>query len=224
MGPEVYLFNIGGPFGDLQGELHWTLFTYVKLHRLAHSGFHEQNVKLDEYASRFGLTSIEAPANELEEQALIGKCRAMDTLIAEDQDLERSITVINKMYVVLFWALAEQFLGRIFKKFVSLESGSPIDSIKPPYRWDDFKKQYFLKGLNLELVHDYSIANECRVLNNHIKHNPRVSTALAVFPQFASYSGMLIDEVPIDPQKYLNGVSNFLGGLIEKANMINSPA
>ena len=125
------------------------------------------------------------------------------------------------MFVVAFWALAEQFLGKIFRKLVALETGKSVNSVKSPDKWDKFKLEYSKKGINLEALHDYPIADECRVLNNHIKHEPIISNRLAAFALFQDHIGKPLDSMILDPQRYLNGVSNFLGSLIEKSNAVH---
>jgi hypothetical protein len=102
-----------------------------------------------------------------------------------------------------------------------LRTGDPVESVKAPYKWDDFGSAYHSEGIVLNLLHDYSIADECRVLNNHIKHSPVVSNKLAAFSLFSTFLGKSLDQVAIDPQRYLNGVSNFLGSLIEHANALH---
>jgi hypothetical protein len=224
-GPDLYTFNIAGPFGALQGELHWTLHTYVRLHHFAYSAFQEHDAKLDIYAASLKAEKTIAFEDfEKYETEMIWKSRKMDLLLAEDIDLERSVQTINRMFVVALWALAEQYLGKAFQKSVSLRTGVAVESIKAPYRWDTFQTEFLPEGIVLENLHDYALANECRVLNNHIKHSPVISSKLAEFPPFDGHLGEPLERAVIDPQRYLNGVSNFLGSLIERGNAIHGNA
>lgn len=222
IGPDPYMFNIAGPFGALQGELHWTLHTYVRLHNFAYSSFHEHDAKLDVFAASLRAEETIASKDFEEYEAeMIGKSRRMDFLIAEEVDLDRSVRTLNQMFVVALWALAEQYLGKVFQKTVSLQTGAAVETVQAPYRWDNFKIEFPSQGIVLENLHDYAVANECRVLNNHIKHSPVISSKLAAFSPFSGHLGKPLEKVVINPQRYLNGVSNFLGSLIERGNTIN---
>ena len=100
----------------------------------------------------------------------------MTLIHTEDEDLRRSVQNINLMLVVTLWALSEQYLGNIFKMLVALRTGNPVESVTAPYRWDSFKSAYSAEGITLDTLRDYAQANECRVLNNHIKHSPVISS------------------------------------------------
>lgn len=224
-GPDPYTFNIAGPFGTLQGELEWTLHTYVRLHHFAYSSFQEHDAMLDVFAASLKAEKTIASEDfEEYESEMIGKTRRMDALLAEEMDLERSVRTINRMFVVALWALAEQYLGKAFQKSVSLRTGTAVESVKAPYRWDTFKTAFLPEGIVFETLNGYAIANECRVLNNHVKHSPVISSKLAAFPPFSGHLGEPLERVEIDPQRYLNGISNFLGSLIETGNAIHGSA
>lgn len=221
-GPDPYFFNVAGPLGALQGELHWTLHTYVRLHHFAYSSFHGHDAKLDAYAASLKAEKkIASEDFEEYEAEMIERIPRMDFLLAEEVDLKRSVQTINRMFVVALWALAEQYLGKAFQRLVSLRTGVAVESVKAPYRWDAFKTEFLPEGIVLEALHDYALANECRVLNNHIKHSPVISSKLAAFPPFNGHLEEPLERVVIDPQRYLNGVSNFLGSLIERGNTIH---
>jgi hypothetical protein len=222
-GPDPYLFNIGGSFGAFQGELHWTLDVYVRLHQHAYASFRRHDSKLEELAAELNSAAPVPPSDSEEYEAqMIGRSRRMDHLYAEEVDLERSVHAINRMFVVALWALSEQYLGRVFQHLVALRTGTPPESVLAPYRWDNFKSAYPAEGVQLETLQDYALANECRVLNNHIKHKPTVSDKLVLFAPFHGQLGKPLERIGIDPQRYLNGVANFLGSLIEKCNAIHS--
>jgi hypothetical protein len=57
-------------------------------------------------------------------------------------------------------------------------------------------------------------------LNNAIKHDPTIGGRLLAFPYFQSFAGQQLEEVPLELQRYVNGVSDFLGSLIERGNAL----
>lgn len=221
-GPKPHLlFNVSEPFVRLQIDLHLTLNVYIRLHQFAYVSFQEHDKLLDKIASKIKAENLAEPKNLEEREALqLMKSRSMDWILTEDYDLTRSIQTINRMMVVTLWALAEQYLGKVLRKLVSLRTGDPVEPVTNHYKFDKFRLTYKSEGIVLDTLHDYAIANECRVLNNHIKHSDVVSDKLAAFPPFSAFLGESLDQVVIDPQRYLNGVSNFLGGLIGHANSL----
>lgn len=224
-GPEPYLFNISGPFGDIQSEFYWTLDIYIQVHQHAYLSFRRRDLHLDELAEKLkSCAPLPAFGSDEYEATALSRSRRMDQIFAGEQDLERSIRTINRMFVVALWALSEQYLGKIYQRHVMLRTAASSESIVVPYRWDAFKKVYPVEGVLLTTIQDFAIANECRVLNNHIKHEPLVSNALAVFPPFAGMMGKPLEDISVDPQRYLNGTSNFIGALIEKSNAIHGIA
>lgn len=221
-GPDLYLSrNSTGPFAGLQFHLYRNLEVHVRLHQFAYASFREQDKRLDELVADLKAENTTEPEDFEEREALLVRKSHLRSFIrAEDEDLNRSIQTINRMLVVTLWALSEQYLGAIFKQLVSLRTGNAIESLTAPYRWDVFKTRYAAEGIALDTLHDHDLANECRILNNHIKHSPIVSEKLAIFPSFSTLLGQSLDEAPIDPQHYFNGVSNFLGSLLERANVL----
>ena len=216
-GPEPYLFNIAGRFGRVQGELHMTLNIYIELHQHAYSSFRRRDDNIELMVKDLkAQASISEEAQSDSEDKIRKAYAKMSYINALDHDLTRSVRTINRMFVVALWALAEQFLGKMFKEVVSFRTGIKLE--KAPYRWDDFKIQYANESLDLATLHDYEIANECRILNNCFKHAETVSNKLAAFAPYSTKIGARLDDLDIDPPRYLNAISNFLGSLIENCN------
>lgn len=217
------MYNITGPFGWLQSDLYWTLNVHIRLHQFAYASFRAHDKRLDDFVAQLKAENSPEPEDFEEREALlVWKIRRMNLIHTEDEDLERSVQTINRMLVVTLWALAEQYLGKVFQELVSLRTGNPAESVTAPYRWDSFRSAYPTEGIVLDTLHDHDLANECRVLNNHLKHSPIVSRKLAMFPPFNAALEKSLDKVAIDPQRYFNGISNFLGSLIERANVLRS--
>ncbi len=137
-----------------------------------------------------------------------------------DKDIEnkRVVNFVDHMTVVGLWAIAEQFLGKVFRGYKSRIDNSPPESVQHPYRWDSFVNIFATIGIDLSACDKLKNADECRVLNNAIKHDPTVGNRLMSFHYFVQYQGKRLEEIPLEMQRYLNGVSDFLGSLIEYAD------
>ena len=53
-----------------------------------------------------------------------------------------------------------------------------------------------------------------------MKHDINVEKKLLRFDFFKPYANQTLDEIPLEMQRYFNGVSEFLGSLIVKSNAI----
>lgn len=42
-----------------------------------------------------------------------------------------------------------------------------------------------------------------------------------MFPSFTAFQGQSLEKVPVDPQRYFDGISNFLGSLLERATALH---
>jgi hypothetical protein len=200
-------------------ELQWLLFDFCRMHQIVY----KEIAHIDERLTRFSkenkedltLSSI-LDLSEKEYYKEIQKIRILDSIIAQDQENKRVIGFIDQMAVVGLWALAEQFLGNIYRKHIAFTTSVDADTVSSPYRWKNFIQEYANIGVELSNCDGFRDADECRVVNNAIKHDPTVGKRLEVFPYFTSYRGSKLMEVPLDMQRYLNGVNDFLGSLMEK--------
>ena len=119
---------------------------------------------------------------------------------------------------------AEQYLGRTYAEIEHRQTGVPRENIQRPYKWDDFETQFGAKSISLSALNGFADANECRVLNDTIKHAGSVTDRLAAFAYFASHRGLQLTQIDFEMQRYLNGVFNLLGSLIEAGNRLLDPS
>lgn len=209
-GPDNY--HCTEPFIQLAGDLYWTLGVYAHFYRHIHSSFAISEQELDKQSDK-----LEAERSNIEDRGMwnLSIIRRMDSIFAENMDIQKSSRAINRMLVVALWALAEQNLGRVYRQIISIRSNIEPESVKAPYRWDEIKKSYLSEKIDLSQLDDYAIADECRVLNNNIKHSRLVSNTLAKFPMFKTHFNKNLDNISIDIQRYFSGIANFLGNLME---------
>jgi len=135
-----------------------------------------------------------------------------------ETDGNRVVNFADHMAIAGLWAIGEQFLGKIFKAYLSCKNGVDEITIKAPCKWDDVKREYLNNGIDLSLCKNYVNANECRILNNAIRHESTVSNKLVQFAYFVTYYGMDLEKVPLEMQRYVNSIYDFLESLIRKAN------
>jgi len=217
-GPNGYW--VVGHLGIMYTELQFLLFDFCRMHQIVY----KEIVHIEEGLTRFtqenkGELTLSSTLDLSEEEYYkeLQKTRTLDSIIAQDQENKRVIGFIDQMCVVGLWALAEQFLGKIYRKYIAVTTSVDADTVSSPSGWDDFNKKYARSmGVVLSNCDSFQDANECRLVNNAIKHNPTVGQKLEGFPYFAPYKGEKLMEVPLDMQRYLNGVNNFLGSLMEK--------
>lgn len=208
-----------GHLGTIFSELQWLLFDFCRMHQIVY----KEIANIEEELTRFTQENKEeltlSSALDLSEEEYyqeVQKTRILDSIIAQDQENNRVIGFIDQMAAVGLWALAEQFLGKIYRTYIAVATSVDADTVSSPYRWDDFIKEYASIGIALSTCDGFQDANECRAVNNAIKHDPTVGKRLEVFPYFTPYKGSKLMEVPLDMQRYLNGVNDFLGSLMEK--------
>lgn len=210
-GPVPFLSNIMGELALLQGELEWRVFDFCRIHQIVYKEISTIEKGLDEIPPEY------YSMGSGDEESIL-KSRIRESINAQDIENNRVISFVDHITIVGLWAIAEQFLGKIYTSLSSRINNVPESSVQAPYKWDDFKREFRNYGIDLTTCENFLNANECRVLNNSIKHSPVVNTKLIRFPYFSSLLGKKLEDVPLEMQRYLNGVSDYLGSLIEKSN------
>ena len=222
--PIAFLFNAAGPLGRLQGELHWRLSDFCRIHQIVYKNIEQVERGLDEleydfnnFTKNTGEIIDDEEAKEMERYC---QARFFNHIHQTDQENKRVQAFVDHITVVGLWAIAEQFLVKIYRDVVSAQNGTSSDSITAPYKWHEIIREFEAIGITLTNRENYNNANECRVLNNAIKHSPKVEARLAQFEAFRSFIGHDLENVPLDMQRYLNGVSDLLGSTIERGNKV----
>ncbi|MGF1680200.1 hypothetical protein [Photobacterium minamisatsumaniensis] len=161
-------------------------------------------------------------ANATEET--MGFVRARENINAQSDSNRQTYQFSNQMTVVGLWAIAEQTMGFVYKKMSATINNISEDAIKIPYKFEDFRKEFFKLGITFENLDTYNDANECRTLNNTIKHGHKIEGHILGFDYFSSLSGKRILDVDFELQRYMTGVIQFLSNLIEEGNQILDPS
>ena len=213
-GPLGFMDNISGPLGKLQGELDWRLFDFCRIQQIVYKELERTDTALQAFVDSHSQTT---PSSLSEEEEYF-RSKVFDSVIAKDTEIRNVNAFVDHITIVGLWAIAEQFLGKIYRELVGQLNGVDPITVSAPYRWDESMRKFTIVGIDLTSCENFANANECRVLNNSIKHDPLVSNRLMSFNYFSTYAGQNLISVPLEMQRYLNGVSDFLGSLIGKCN------
>ena len=216
--PESYGWDTTEKLGSIHSELKWRLVDFCRIHQIVYNQINKSNRKLDEI-------EIEPFTENPADIENLATSRKLDFVIGKEIEHNNILNFVDHMTVVGLWAICEQFLGKIFRAYISEKENVDENSVSAPYKWNDFINKFNEKGIDLSTCDNFENANECRALNNAIKHDPKVSNRLVEFDYFKNHLNKELKEVELEMQRYLNGVSDFLGSLIDKGSEIikNAP-
>lgn len=224
-GLNTYMENIAGPLARIQGELHWHIHDLCRFHQLVYSDLNNESAILDKKYSAFRASFEQEKQNNQDDEILaIRASRIKSLLIADELVINRVKKFSDEFSVIGLWATAERYLGKVYTQMEHLQTNTPIRDIRLPYRWDDFVTSFQSKSINLSTLKGFEDANECRILNNTIKHAGFVNSRLGEFPFFTPHINKDLTEIDFDMQRYLNGIFNFLGSLIKSGNKLLDPS
>lgn len=216
---EAFLFNSSGPLGGIQFAIEWEIQNICSYYAYTISGLNEKTAKLIEEAKERDAHyagQLKQASDEDREILEIHHSRFRDRVIDVSNTLDASEQFLDETTVVSLWMIAERFLGQIYREFYCKVHHHQPAQI--PYKFDVIKSHFSSLGVDLTASHLYADANECRVLNNAIKHGNEISTALKQFPFFHTLSGS-VRGIDLEMQRYVNGVHNFLGSTIEHCHV-----
>ncbi|WP_417733308.1 hypothetical protein [Rosistilla oblonga] len=226
-GPLPYMENIAGPLCSLQGELHWHAFDLCRFHQIMYADLGNRAAHVDAEYERFSKSLEEQRASvndDSREAFMVYESRTNSAFMNKDIEHARVKHFSDEFAIIGLWATAERYLGKVYANIVALQSGAGVDTVTRPYRWPEFITEYQTLGIDLTTLDGLPDADECRVLNNTIKHGELVDQRLAQFPFFAAHLGAELAKIDFEMQRYLNGVFNFCGSLIEAGNTLLDPS
>ena len=224
--PELYGRNYLGPLSALQASFDWRITYLCQFHQITYSKLAEQDAQIAEEYKRQKLI-VDAVKTESDEEAeglALAKSQMLSGFRERDDDIEKAKQLADEYTVIGLWATAEQYLGKTYTSLYSHVHAVPAASVNAPYKWQDFTTRFSTLGVNLASLDDLPDANECRVLNNAIKHSGKVEGAIAQYPFFATHQGEDLSEIPFQLQRYVNGVTHFISSLIGAASKLIDPA
>ena len=216
--PMGYFHNSMGKLGRIQLELDWKMFDFCRLQQIIHSDITENESKIDALIDENKDRLTNPSENDF--QAV----NMRQNIQAQSASNYQTYQFSNQMTVVGLWAIAEQTMGFVYKQLYAELNGVAENSVLIPYRFNDFKQKFSELGVALETLDTFTDADECRTLNNTIKHGHLIEGYILNFPYFVPLAGKPILEVDFELQRYVTGVIQFLSSLIEEGNCILDPS
>lgn len=192
---------------------------FVDLHALIAENFQEVDAKLDKFAK--AINEKEAPLGDEEEREInrIYESRMRDQIFSTDQKNRRILHYSSSLAVVGLWSMCEKNIVRAFKHIHALK-GITIQENEIPDRWDEYKRSFRGLGFPLNDLLHFDDVNECRILNNSLKHSEVVEQELGAFKSFRGLLGKDLSSITFDVKRYAVGVHNFIQDLYEKIDPI----
>jgi hypothetical protein len=129
----------------------------------------------------------------------------------------------DQLIVVGLWTIVEQYCGRSLRIAESRLNDNPRAHARVLHRWHSLKSRFATIGVDLVTCKSYEGVEECRVLNNKIKHLGIVDNELSCFANFNDKHEESIDEIPLNLQYYSDSVFEFVGCMLEVADGLLGP-
>lgn len=146
--------------------------------------------------------------------------RVSDYAISWQTEIESVQGFGDQLFVVGLWAMAEQYLTRT----VDIAQRARGLTAAAPSNWPKIRKHLETVGVKVRSCKGFEDANECRVLNNKVKHLGTVDMELARFPAFADRLGQRLATIPFDLQRYSNGIFELVGFIMEEVDKVSLPS
>jgi hypothetical protein len=195
-----------------------------RFHQIIYGDLKRRDGQIASENERITQIAAEIPKDDQNDGFMSIQSRALTAIMDMDDDVARTKQLADEYTVIGLWATAEQHLGQVFIPLAAHVNRVPESSVKCSYRWDDFTAGYAPLGIDLKSLHDFADADECRVLNNTIKHSGKVCARLAQYPFFTSHLNLKLFGIQFEMQRYVNAVTHFVGSLIERASRIIDPS
>lgn len=223
-GPEMYSPPPGSA-ADIQGlqsRFVWHHHDLCLFHQAMYGHLEARSDQMDKVAAQyqarvqmFNDAQVDSEGEDHEmAQVLFARMREHQHVLWMEH---RSLRSFADQHVVIgLWAMVEQYCGRTL---IATEKsvGMTVASGESPYAFGELEKRFEGAGVRLKNCKSYDSINECRVLNNKIKHLGSVDKTLAGFKRFDGLVGTELGEVELEMQPYADGVYEFVGSVMETA-------
>lgn len=150
---------------------------------------------------------------EVQQRKLANMRQAVMNTDLESEGIAR---YADEVTVIASWAFVEKQLNRAL---LALQSalGQPenID-----HRWPVIEAEYLQCGVNLSQAKGFANADECRKVNNAIKHSGNVSVGLANLPAFVGKLNKPLANEQLDTQRYYFAAGEFISSVLVKCSTI----
>jgi hypothetical protein len=160
-----------------------------------------------------------ASAKLQEELEIVVQHRLWETIHVLDMEKQSIRVFADQLLVIALWAMVEQYCGRTLREVERSLRNESVET-ETPHKWSALVRRFRRVGVDVTNCKSYAAADECRVLNNKIKHLGKVDSELSQFERFQTQLGKNLNEVELDPQYYSDFVQEFVTCVMETADTL----
>lgn len=219
-GAEIYMPSKNYELIGLHSAFFWNYCDIVTYHQiiadrlknlykeidLAHEEFIIKNEKID-------LKTMNDEEIEIHNYYL---SKMHTSLRDRESEIDSSAIFLKNNYIIGLWGLVEQYLGKILFFGEKSISGS---SSGGSHVWINIVNSFSKIGVNVMACKGYLNIDECRVLNNKIKHVGAVDKKLAEYAYFSRFLGEDLNHINFELQRYTDSVFEFVGNIMEELDL-----
>jgi hypothetical protein len=207
------------PKGAKQSEIYagyyWELEHICLFQQNSHTAVQLRNERLDVIAAENSEMDLMVNAqatmdDEEREGRMLAQIRRRDHVLAEERLLETIEAFNAELVTIAIWTVIEK---NLFQMLNAIEIGAGKAPSKNA-RFDAMTKGFLSFNVNVETLDGFFDIDECRSVNNAIKHGGTIGSGLESFRSFAGLSGEPIRTQTLDLQRYLFGAYTFLGKVL----------
>lgn len=216
-GAEIYRPNDNHELLKLYSEFYWNYNDIITYYQIVAGRLHDIDREIDDAHKelREKYSKIDFESLDEEEIEMYNFQFSRSTTGLRDKDLElRSSAAFQKNYFIIgLWAMVEQFMGKTLRIGEQHINASYLGE---EHKWHKIVKRFNQIGVDLKVCKGYSNIDECRVLNNKIKHVGVVDHDLTGYPYFSSFVGKDLNNIDFELQRYTDSVFEFVGNVMEE--------
>lgn len=208
-------------FMSLLHQFNFKLEEIVVFHRFAIVTYNNNKKAIDVIYGKFKTLNEEQKSKLTEEEHdtyQYGFMRHMELINHQDDINNKASFIANDSVIINVGATNEQYMSRSLASLISKKENTPLEDVKVPYRWDQIRGKFLSYGIDITTLPSYDDLNECRVLNNKIKHLNKVDAELESFPTFSGKLNEPLSGMKYPLQKYILAAHHFIGMLLEECS------
>ncbi|HGV9339695.1 hypothetical protein [Enterobacter hormaechei] len=216
-----HYFPAGMTFHSLLSQFNMKIEEIVIFHRFVINTHNKNKISINSQHDKFKILSNQEIEKLSEDEQYFYErafCSHMENCRAKESLNNNVFFIANDSVVINTWAIVEQYMTRGLACLISKMENKNISDVVPPYKWNSIQQKFLSYGIDFNSLPSYDDINECRVLNNKIKHLNIVDSALEKFPSFSGKLNMQLFGMNYPLQKYILAAHHFIGMLLEECS------
>lgn len=219
-GAEIYRPNKNYELIGLHSTFFWNYCDVVTYHQIVADRlknlYKEIDVAYEELRAKREKIDLKNMDDEEAEMYNYRLSMALTGLRDRESVIDSSAAFLKNNYIILLWAMVEQYLG---KTLTIGEKNIKGSSAGGSHVWRNTVNSFSKIDVDVKACKGYSNIDECRVLNNKIKHVGAVDEELAKYPYFSSFLGKDLNTIDFELQRYTDSVFEFVGNVMEEVDL-----